>query len=142
MITRQAIVDKAREYLDTPFHHLGRQKGVGIDCIGLAICVAQELGLSWDEEHYDRHPKPGLLLRRLRETLQEKPLNERLPGDLVVFWIRHTSDDCHCGIVTDRGFVHTYYDPNRVNSRVTEVELVSFWEERLLACFKYPEVID
>ena len=31
---RDDIVAAAREYLDTPFVHQGRVKGVGIDCAG------------------------------------------------------------------------------------------------------------
>ena len=52
---RSRIVATAREYLLTPFHHQGRKKGVGIDCVGLIACVGHELGiLDYDCTDYSR----------------------------------------------------------------------------------------
>jgi cell wall-associated NlpC family hydrolase len=39
------IVEKAREFLGTPWHHDARIKGVGIDCTGLLACTLAELGV-------------------------------------------------------------------------------------------------
>ncbi len=35
------VVRTARTWLGTPYHHQGRLKGVGVDCAGLLIGVAQ-----------------------------------------------------------------------------------------------------
>jgi hypothetical protein len=45
MVHRAEVVAKAREFLDTPFHHQGRTRGRGLDCVGLVLCVGGELGL-------------------------------------------------------------------------------------------------
>ncbi len=39
------LIATARSYIGTRFHHQGRLKGKGIDCLGLLVCVAQELSL-------------------------------------------------------------------------------------------------
>jgi len=34
---KNLIIEKAREFIDTPYEHQGRLKGIGIDCCGLII---------------------------------------------------------------------------------------------------------
>lgn len=41
---RQAIVDEAKTWLETPYHHQGRVKGVGVDCAQLVAGIAEALG--------------------------------------------------------------------------------------------------
>ena len=45
MTSRADVVAAALAWTDTPFHHQARLKGVGVDCVGLVIGVARELGL-------------------------------------------------------------------------------------------------
>lgn len=45
MTIRDAILDAAREFLNTPYHHQGRLKGIGIDCAMLLIEVYHKVGL-------------------------------------------------------------------------------------------------
>ena len=45
MSTHADAVRVARTYIGTPFHHMGRLPGVGLDCAGLLVCVARELKL-------------------------------------------------------------------------------------------------
>ncbi len=40
------IIRTARSYIGTPFHHHGRLKNIGVDCLGLLIGVAKELNLN------------------------------------------------------------------------------------------------
>ncbi len=46
MATGLEVVRVARTWLGTPYHHQGRVKGAGVDCAGLSVGVAKELGLS------------------------------------------------------------------------------------------------
>ena len=39
---KKQIIQTARQWLDTPYHHQARVKGVGVDCIGLVIGVCWE----------------------------------------------------------------------------------------------------
>lgn len=43
---QQAIVDAAREWEGTPYHHHGRIKGVGVDCAMLLAEVYETAGLT------------------------------------------------------------------------------------------------
>ena len=42
---RQRIVDIAKTYLRTPYHHQGRVRGAGVDCGMLILNVFEEAGL-------------------------------------------------------------------------------------------------
>lgn len=41
---RAAIIAVSRTWIGTPFVHQGRVKGLGCDCVGIPLCVAEELG--------------------------------------------------------------------------------------------------
>lgn len=131
MITREQIIAKAREYIGTPFRHQARLKGVGVDCGGLMVCVVRDLkGSSYDFIQYPR--QPGMwLLDHLRAGYYEIPVSEAVPGDAVVFWIRHPEIPAHVGILSDRGVIHSHDGI----LRVTEQCLDGFWEERKMAAF-------
>lgn len=45
MTTGADVVQAARAWLGTPYHHQARLRGVGVDCLGLLIGVCRELGL-------------------------------------------------------------------------------------------------
>src|SRR5882762_1230801 len=65
MVTRAQVVECARSYIGTPWHHQARVKGPqgGIDCAGLVICVGEELKLfeSVETPNYSRYPDGSLL---------------------------------------------------------------------------------
>jgi cell wall-associated NlpC family hydrolase len=71
-VSRPAIVAEAKTWLGTPFVHQGRQKGVGVDCIGLTIGVAMALGIVDATQNrqfptdYRRQPDP----KRMRALLE------------------------------------------------------------------------
>ena len=39
------LIEVARGYVGTPFHHAGRLPGVGLDCIGVPVCAATRMWL-------------------------------------------------------------------------------------------------
>ncbi len=62
------VMEIARSWVGTKFHHQGRRKNVGVDCIGLIVGVAQELGLNVeDKTDYAREPKDGELKAALEK---------------------------------------------------------------------------
>ena len=84
MATRDRIIQTALDYLDTPYHHQGRVKGVGVDCAGLVICVARDLGLSdYDLDGYSRHADGVSLLKEFSAHCQ--PVSAPREGDSLVF---------------------------------------------------------
>jgi cell wall-associated NlpC family hydrolase len=81
------ILNAARQCLGTPFRHQGRIVGIGLDCAGVAIHVAQQCGLgSVDVAGYSRTPSCGQLEASLdvQPCLDRVMLNERQPGDLLL----------------------------------------------------------
>ena len=132
MPSRDDIVATARTYLGTPYHHQGRVKGVGIDCIGLLVCVARELGIQvHDIEGYSRFPDGHTILEELPKCLDA--VETPVPGDILVFWFDRPELPGHAGIQTDVGVIHTY----TVSKKVVEHTLNKVWMRRICASFAY-----
>lgn len=108
---RQAVVDEARSWIGTSYHHEGDVKGAGVDCGMLLVRVFVDLGLV---PPFDPRPYPpdwmmhrseerylGFVLDRAAEV--ETPA----PGD-VALW-RHGRSFSHGGIVVGWPLlVHAY----------------------------------
>ena len=101
MPTREQVVAKAREYLKTPFCHQGRIKNQALDCVGLLLCVGEELGLQDKEgrpvfgsDHLDYPPKPAgnLVPDNCKRRLVEKNISDMKAGDIVL--LRLARDPC------------------------------------------------
>lgn len=106
-ITHSDIVNTAREWLGTPYHHQARVKGHGCDCAQLVIGVGQSCGVF---EHYpkrymkyNRSPRPKFIKDRLREFMVEIKKEEMKAGDVIYTgWTRE--HPCHLGILTSVGY--------------------------------------
>jgi hypothetical protein len=114
-ITPETIKTTARKYIGTPFHKQGRIIGVGVDCIGLIICIANDLNISsktgdlinlYDKYIYNvEKPNGILLISTLNKHLIEKD-GEPSDGDIIAF-IRKDMH-VHVGIVTEKErFIHS-----------------------------------
>lgn len=127
------IVAEARTWLGTPFHHQGRVKGAGVDCIGLVIGVARDLGLvDYASPAYGRIPNPVVMGRELRAHLL--PASAIDPG--VVLWFAFAQAPQHVGIVTDSGLIHAY----ATAGKVVETGLDPQWIARTRGMFRFPGV--
>lgn len=106
MPTAQDIIDTARQYLGTPFHHQARVKGVGIDCAGLLICVARDLGLPhYDVQGYSRVPSGADFEKHLDANLD--PISAIEPG--CVLLMTFDVDPQHVAIATsENSIIHAY----------------------------------
>lgn len=128
------VVDVARTYLNTPFHHQARLKGVGIDCIGLVVCVAKELGITVeDRTDYSDQPDGVTLIQKLEENLDCLPLEDLQPGDIVAIWFSNKKHPQHVAIVSDVGLIHTYSHVGKVvEHRINDV-----WRNRLHSGYRF-----
>lgn len=103
MTSRLEVVTAARGWLETPFHHQARLKGVGVDCAGLVIGVARELGIvptDFDVDTYPRTPDGRSLLRLTDLHMTRMSVQQSMrPGDVVV--VSFDKDPQHLGIVGD-----------------------------------------
>lgn len=152
MITRAAIQAKAREFIGTPFKDKHRLKGKrgGIDCVGLVLLVAEELGISYSDTQemrgadYLNYSVAGLnsyVLTECRARLNEKPVAQMKAGDVLV--MRVPDIPCHAGIVTDRnGVLYMVHAYNTGPKEVVEHIIDTAWRRRVCGVFSYPGVED
>ena len=142
------IVACARGWIGTRFHHQGRlrktesHKGV-VDCLGLLIGVAAELGLRGadgrllaeaDETHYPPQPDVKKLKQRLSMLLHPIPIAGISSGDILL--LRIDDNPQHMAIVSDAsegfGIIHSYA-PAR---GVVEHALDAWWHECIEAAYR------
>lgn len=136
-MTRDEIIAAARSYLGVPYLHQGRSRS-GIDCIGLIVRVARDLGLAvMDAPNYTRDPEPEKLLGGLAAHLIPVPPGEAQPGDVALFRIHQEPQ--HTAILTQDGMIHSYASPSA--NRVVEHGMGN-WRERMVAAYRFPGVTD
>lgn len=140
MIPRRKVIEEARTYIGTPFHHQGRLKKAGVDCVGVLVGVARTLGLTdHDVPAYTKYPQGGELMPELEKTLIKISLEDLDYGDVMVFWInRFSRVPQHLALRTDIGMIHTYQSVGKV----VEHGLTKKWLRRLCAAFRFPGVGD
>lgn len=131
------IIETARTFLETPYHHQGRVKGVGVDCLGLIVGVCEALGLPYrDIRGYSRYATGLNLLERFSEQCEP---SERGEGKILIFRIRALP--CHCAIEASLSgypsIIHAYQSIGRVDEHILD----SWWESRIVGCFSFPEKI-
>jgi cell wall-associated NlpC family hydrolase len=101
MTTRADIVAEARTWMGTPWVHAHRAKGHAVDCAGLVIGVARNLGLvpdDFDVPGYGTQPD-GRLLKLCQRFMAPVARDDMQPGDVVVVAAK-TQQPQHLGIVT------------------------------------------
>ncbi len=111
---RAAVVTQAKSWLQTPYHHMGRVKGSGIDCLMLLAEVYEAAGVIPHVEvpFYppDWHLHRGVerYLEGLMHYAQEIAMPPG-PGDAVLFKFGRCF--AHGAIVTDwPHLIHAWYD--------------------------------
>ena len=130
------VIAAARAWLGTPFRHQGRRKGVGVDCAGLIIGVAHDLGISdFDYTAYGHEPDGRTLHRLLAQHMDEVAPGEMAVGDVV--FMAFQAFPQHLGILADGGrpfsLIHAYA-PAR---KVIEHRLDDEWAGRVRNVYKF-----
>jgi len=133
---REQVVEHARSFLEVPWRHQGRSRN-GIDCAGLVIVVAREMGLAdYDTRDYQRHTVGHRFLSHFKANMDQKsPVNVQ-PGDVLLF--RDNVFPCHSAITAgapgDLSIVHAYAHARKVvEERLDQGE----WMNKLTACFAF-----
>lgn len=155
-VARTKVIEIAKSFIGTPYHHQGRVKGLrgGIDCCGLIICVAWELGISdYDIDGYSM-VADGVDLTREFETNCQRVAQGR-PGDIAL--IRVAGVARHCAILSFLGDKeNSPSTPNtqhltptlsiihsaRTYKGCVEHVLDPVLESNIMAYFAYPGVTD
>lgn len=143
-IRRHQIIQIARTWIGTPYHHQASLRGVGVDCIGLVRGVYRELYGSeaqdvpaysgdWGDSNGNED-----LLEAGRRNLVEIPLEDAGVGDVVALrWVA-SSVAKHAVILSeDDRMIHAYD-----RSLVAEVCISDWWRRKMVAAFQFPGVTD
>lgn len=134
-VTGEQVAAAAREWLGTPWHHQGRVKGVGVDCAGVVLGVARDLGLSeFDMTGYGHRPNSRELQELCHSHMTPVPVAEARLGDVLLIEVDNQPQ--HLAIVSDVGMIHAFA-PLR---RVVEHRLDDAWTARIVAAFRMPGV--
>lgn len=85
---RAALVDAARGWLNTRWHHAARVRGCGVDCVQLINVVYHDvlrtplIDVEYSSDQYLHHGGE-ILLQCLAQFA--RPVTQALPGDVVVY---------------------------------------------------------
>ena len=145
MTTRAEVVASARGMIGTPYHHMGRQHGVGLDCAGLLICVGRECGLvaaDFDVPAYLPQPDGSSLVQWCDAHLGPRVGRDAMrPGDAVV--VRAGVRPQHLALLGDYrhgglSIIHASADAHP--PRVIETRLMFSNVLRFVAAWQMPGV--
>lgn len=135
MTTGESIARSARGWIGTPYLHQGRTRN-GIDCIGLLLVVAHELGISdYESTEYSRNPSGRRMARLLGDNLSRIPFPEARVGD--VLHLATPFEPQHVAILTrddPRYVIHA--DSNA--GRVVEVRLDARFLRLIRGAYRVP----
>ncbi len=87
---RKRLLDAAKAYHGTPYHHRAMLKGVGVDCGTFLICAATDAGLVPPievpvySEQFNLHRSEDWYWQILMKHCVEVPMPP-LPGDFVIW---------------------------------------------------------
>lgn len=146
------IIAEGRTWIGTPFHHQGRVKGVGCDCIGGVLGILHNAGVrsrqrddagnpipftEFDRTDYSTDPNSERLKHTLDEHLIAIPLAEIRAGDVLLFKIIHLPQ--HVGIVADHPYgglslIHAYSPAGKM----VEEQLTQSWLSRVVSAYRVP----
>ncbi len=136
--TRNQIIEEARSYIGTPYHHQGRIKGVGVDCAGVVVGINTKFELtSHDVKGYKPSPHNGLLQQALADAGFKKKLRTQLQaGDCLL--MQFTGEPQHLAVFTGESIIHSY---SKIK-KVVEHRLSGVWKARVVAVYDFPGVTD
>lgn len=139
---RRQIIASARRLVGTPFHHQGRLAFVGVDCVGVLVHVASELGLEHrDYADYKRVPSKSVLSSHLEVSGCSKvALENAEPGDILTFWYQVEGLENHVAVLSKAAdgrstLIHAYASAGGV----VEHDFDAFWRERVMNAWRFPK---
>jgi NlpC/P60 family putative phage cell wall peptidase len=137
-----SIVDIAHYWIDTPYHHQAKLKGVGVDCAMLIAGIAEEffdttINTPVYSPEWHLHNKQEMMLEILDSfNCVPKELYKREPGDIITF--RFGRVQSHLGILVENNeFIHARLDIGKV----VKNQLSGEWTRRLGFCYKFPTTL-
>lgn len=139
MISGAEIASVARAWVGVPFQHQGRNR-FGVDCVGLLVVVARELGIPHrDFVSYGLRSRSGLMESLLAEAgLARIPIDAAVAGDVLSFWWEARGVPYHAAVVAERDGHRTIVHAVMDTGRVVETTLSGRWLRRAVCGWRYP----
>nr|WP_156150871.1 NlpC/P60 family protein [Hyphomicrobium sp. 99] len=141
-VTRERIVEAARGWIGTPYHHQASLRHVGTDCLGLVRGIWRELygGDAETPPAYSRDWAEAsgseAMLEAASRHLMPKAISNIDDGDVIVFRLRLGFIAKHAAIVTaPTRMVHAIE-----GAPVAEVVLTNWWRRRIAGAFEFPDL--
>lgn len=142
VVTRKDVYECARTWLGTAFHHAATIKGVGVDCRGLLVGIARELGLipiDWDVPPYLPNPDGHSMIEQCDQYLTKVPNEDMQAGDIVVIAV--DKDPQHLGILAPYKYgglsiIHAAMARDK-SGKVVEHRLVWSTRQKLVAVYAF-----
>jgi cell wall-associated NlpC family hydrolase len=129
------IIMEARRYIGTPFGHMGRSPGHSLDCAGVVVCVAQNLGLTGnyvDLDYYPRDPANGLINELLNNHMDKIAVAKAKPGDVILIaWGKYPQ---HLAILTDK---NTLIHADENADAVVETQFSPYLKRCIRGVYRY-----
>jgi len=133
--TRDLIQRTARSYLGVPWRHQGRSREFGVDCMGLPIAVARDIGLTVaDFASYGLRPDWPTLYRFLHPNAFRIVEGEAGPGDLVLLDVEGLP---HGAILADGGAPLSIVHAWQANGFVVETVFEASGIGRVRGYYRY-----
>jgi cell wall-associated NlpC family hydrolase len=134
MTTRAEITAAALSMVGTRFHAQGRAPGIGLDCVGLVVCVARACGTHViDRAAYPMRPN-GELQGELESRL-ERVAGEPQEGDILL--MSFDREPHHVAIfISENRIVHAH-----AKARKTVVQsYTDYWRGITVAAYRFKGV--
>lgn len=143
MTTRAEVVACARSWINTPYQHQARLKGIGADCLGLVIGVSREKKIvapDFDVQGYERQPDGKTMLRLCDQYMTPIPRHQMCAGHVVV--VAYDAAPGHMGIVGDylNGGLSIIHALGITAKRVVETRLMFTSSMRFVRAYSLPGV--
>lgn len=126
------VVDAARSFVGTPFHHAGRLPSVGLDCIGVVVCAARAAGF----EIVDVLAYPLRANGMLRAIIDDKfvKVTDMQPGDVLL--MSFDGEPHHLAVYAGATIIHAYAQARKC----VEQEYSAWWADRTVGVYRFKEL--
>lgn len=135
------VVEAARGWIGTPYHHQASVRGVGADCLGLVRGVFRDVRGQEPEtppaysRDWGETDGCETLLDAAGRHLLPVPLTDIAPGDVIVFRLRPMTVAKHAAILaTPQTMIHAME-----GTAASETAFSTWWRRRLAGAFRFPD---
>lgn len=135
----ESIIAAARAALDTPFSHQGRKAGTALDCAGLLVHVAREVGFEpLDRTGYSPMPSGHQIEEALEEhvaagILVRVPTAEMVAGDLFLMRFGGEKFSRHLGVCAGDTMIHAW----AIVGKVCEHRIDERWKRTIVRVYRF-----